>query len=70
MKNVHCFLSLEKGEELQSRRKFASLVCPEKEGRLLLLYSREVPGGVAHCWRDDDDDCLGCCPLFCYRMYL
>lgn len=56
--SAHCFLSREKGRSLAEES--LRLVSFSREGTRL-LYSREVPGGVAHCWRDDDDDCVGCC---------
>lgn len=48
-------LAREKGEELIRAEEIGlRLVWFSREGTRL-LYSREVPGGVAHCWRDDDE---------------
>lgn len=54
VKNVHCFLT-RKGEHSELK-KFANcffLFLIQRRNKVQLY--REVPGGVAHCWRDDND---------------
>lgn len=76
VKNVHCFcffFSREKGRSIQSWREFAIVFLTfsfSREGtRLLLLLYREVPGGVAHCWRTMMND-LGWTVLGLFLLWL